>query len=36
MQTDLQRVFSGITQNSMIFFVASMEAKNQVDNSHSF
>ena len=36
LQTDWSRVFSGITQNSMIFFVASMEVKNQLDTSYSF
>ena len=34
-QIDWSRVFSDITQNSMIFFVASMEAKNQFDTSYS-
>ena len=36
LQTDWPRVFSGTTQNSMIFFVPSMEAKNQLDASYSF
>ena len=36
LQTGWPRVFSGITQNSMIFFVAWMEAKNQHDSSYSF
>ena len=35
-QTDWPKVFCGITQNSMIFFVPSMEAKNQLDTSYSF
>ena len=33
LQTDWPRVFSSITQNSIIFFAASMEAKNQLDFS---
>ena len=37
LQTDWPRAFSGITQyDSMIFFVASMQAKNQLDTSYSF
>ena len=36
LQTDWPRVFSSITQNSMIFFVASIEVKNQLDTSYSF
>ena len=34
LQTDWPRLFSGITQNS-IFFVASVEAKNELDTSYS-
>ena len=34
--TDTPRVFGSITQNSMIFFVPSMQANNQLDTSYSF
>ena len=34
--TDMPRVFGSITQNSMIFFVPSMQANNQLDTSYSF
>ena len=36
LQTDQKSCKSNITLNSMIFFVASMEAKNQFDTSYSF
>ena len=32
----LGNYFGVITQNSMIFFAASMEAKNQLDTSYNF
>ena len=36
LQTDWPRVFCGITENSMILFVASMESKNQLDASYIY
>ena len=36
LQTNWPRVFSSITQNSMIVFVAAIEAKGQLDTSYNF